>query len=60
MRTPGILVFELDSFEAVKRQFADLPLMKAGRLTVDLLALRPFKNWHVLSREEKRTPVPSD
>lgn len=60
MPTPAISVIEAESVEAARRDFADLPLMKAGHLTVDFMPLRPFKNWDVLFREEERIPTPSD
>ena len=54
MPTPAISILEADSVAAAQERFADLPLLKAGLITVAYYPLRPFKNWDVLFRAEER------
>ena len=50
----AISVLELESIEAAREFFKDLPLLKAGLMSVEFFPLRPFRNWDVLFRDEER------
>ena len=54
MPTPAISILEAESVEAAQARFADLPILKAGLITVAYYPLRPFRNWDVLFREEEK------
>ena len=60
MPTPAISILEAESVEAAKREYSELPLLKAGHITAEFFALRPFKNWDVLFRDDERTAAPGD
>ncbi|MDJ0592044.1 MAG: hypothetical protein QNJ72_18985 [Pleurocapsa sp. MO_226.B13] len=55
MPTPAISILEMESVDAAKERFKDLPILKAGLMTVEYFPLRPFKNWEVLFKEEEKT-----
>lgn len=55
MPTPAISIIEMESIDAAKARFADLPIHKAGLLEPQYFELRPFMNWEVLFRSEFRT-----
>lgn len=55
MPTPAISIVEIESIEAAKQRFADLPINKAGLLAPQYFELRPFMNWEVLFKDEYKT-----
>lgn len=54
MPVPAISILEMDSVDAAKATFAELPIMKAGLLEPEYYPLNPFTNWEVLFRDEEK------
>lgn len=55
MPTPAISIIEMESIEAAKAHFEELPINKAGLLEPQYFELKPFMNWEVLFRDEFKT-----
>lgn len=53
--TPAISIIEVESLDAAKKRFKELPILKAGLMTAEYFPLRPFKNWEVLFKDEEKT-----
>lgn len=46
--TRVVFVVEAESKVDAERRFAELPLVKAGLMTLEFIELRPFLNWSLL------------